>query len=533
MAFLRRIIPLVALAGSAFGALQPLKVKGQKFFYENGTQFFVRGVAYQQDSSPGGGPTETDYRDPLADKALCERDVPLLKELGTNLIRTYSIDPKADHSACMKLLEDAGIYVISDLSEPADSINRDSPEWNVKLATRYKAVVDELVKYPSTMGFFAGNEVTNRENNTAASAYVKAAVRDTKKHIRDLKLNRWFGVGYATLDNKAVLNDMSNYFTCDNPEDAVDFWGFNVYSWCGESDMQKSSYNQLIKDYKDLTMPVFFAEYGCNENEGQGAERKFTEVEALYSDALTSVFSGGIVYMYYEETNHYGLVKIENGEAKKLNSFENLKEQLAKVRPKALTENDYNPTGEQPACPEVSQKWEANKELPPTPNKSLCDCMVKSRSCVMNGSPSSEKMRDIFSFVCGNDVKICAGIGGNATTGVYGAYHMCDDSAKLAYAMDGYVSTLKSSGATCDFGGLAKTQSPATEAACSAGLAEASDVNKQAATATAPIKGVTTNTKDSSAAQGLPRTRDLSFGDWAISLYLLAALGTGAAVLVL
>ncbi|NEU34901.1 hypothetical protein GN156_30035, partial [bacterium LRH843] len=89
-------------------------------------------------------------------------------------------------------------------------------------------------------------------------------------------------------------------------------------------DMQRSSYNQLIKDYKDLTMPVFFAEYGCNENEGQGAERKFTEVEALYSDAMTSVFSGGIVYMYNEETNHYGLVKIENGEVKKFNSFENL-----------------------------------------------------------------------------------------------------------------------------------------------------------------------------------------------------------------
>ena len=73
----------------------------------------------------GGETTTGTFKDPLADEAACKRDVPIMAAAGTNAIRTYAIDPTADHSACMKLLDEAGIYVISDLSEPSTSINRD------------------------------------------------------------------------------------------------------------------------------------------------------------------------------------------------------------------------------------------------------------------------------------------------------------------------------------------------------------------------------------------------------------------------
>ena len=38
-----------------------------------------------------------------------------MKEIGTNSIRVYHVDPEADHKGCMKTFEDAGIYLWVDL----------------------------------------------------------------------------------------------------------------------------------------------------------------------------------------------------------------------------------------------------------------------------------------------------------------------------------------------------------------------------------------------------------------------------------
>ncbi len=158
MGVFRSALASSLLLASNAAAIDPVIMKGSKFFYENGTQFFMKGVAYQQEAGTGpGGSTQTSstYSDPLADADACKRDVPLLAALGTNTIRTYAIDPEQDHEACMDLLEEAGIYVVADLGEPSLSINRDSPAWNVELFDRYKAVVDELSKYDNVIGFFS------------------------------------------------------------------------------------------------------------------------------------------------------------------------------------------------------------------------------------------------------------------------------------------------------------------------------------------------------------------------------------------
>lgn len=242
--------------------------------------------------------------DPLADSTSCKRDIEVLKKLDTNTIRVYAIDPSKDHKECMDALADAGIYVVADLSEPGLSINRDDPAWTVELYERYTSVVDELMKYDNTMGFFAGNEVSNQPNNTIASAFVKAAVRDTKAYIKS-KNYREIGVGYATNDDADIRENMANYFDCGNAEDAIDFWGYNIYSWCGDSSFTDSGFDVQTKNFEKYNVPVFFAEYGCNTPR----PRLFTEVGALYGKEMTDVWSGGIVYMYFEEENKFGMFK--------------------------------------------------------------------------------------------------------------------------------------------------------------------------------------------------------------------------------
>lgn len=38
-----------------------------------------------------------------------------MKELGANSIRVYHVDASSDHSACMTIFADAGIYLLVDL----------------------------------------------------------------------------------------------------------------------------------------------------------------------------------------------------------------------------------------------------------------------------------------------------------------------------------------------------------------------------------------------------------------------------------
>jgi 1,3-beta-glucanosyltransferase GAS1 len=234
----------------------------------------------------------------------CKRDIPLLQELQTNTIRVYALNPDEDHTECMKMLDDAGIYVIADLSEPGTSIDRGAPRWDSTLYKRYTSVVDLMQQYTNTLGFFAGNEVSNEMSNTNASAFVKAAVRDMKNYIKE-KNYRPMGVGYATNDDKEIRSDMEAYFNCGPSEESIDFWGYNIYSWCGDSSFQKSGYDQRTEEFSRYTVPVFFAEYGCNEVR----PREFTEVGALYGDQMTPVWSGGIVYMYFQEDNDYGKLR--------------------------------------------------------------------------------------------------------------------------------------------------------------------------------------------------------------------------------
>lgn len=488
--FFSLLLPLALTFTGASASLQPIVVKGSKFFYQNGTQFFMKGIAYQADiSTQSTSVAGQSYHDPLADETACKRDVPYLQELGTNIIRVYAIDPTKDHDQCMKLLDEAGIYVISDLSEPKTSINRDTPAWDDQVYQRYTSVIDSLAGYSNVMGFFAGNEVSNMYNNTDASAFVKAAVRDMKAYIKSKKY-RTIPVGYATNDDKDIRAQLANYFDCGNAEDRAEFWGYNIYSWCGDSSYTTSGYDQRTAEFQNYSIPVFFAEYGCNTP----SPRQFTEVQALYSSPMTDVFSGGIVYMYYQEANKYGLVEINDGGITKLQDFTNLKKQISKVNPKGVTMSNYSPTNTSPRdCPPENEFWEASTNLPPTPNESLCQCMVKSLDCVAKSTVPETAMGDLFNFVCGQSNADCSAITTNGTTGVYGAFSMCSSSERLSYVFNTYYHANKKNPQACDFNGNATTQTAATNTDCKSALQSASSSPNPTSTGSSNSGSAATN----------------------------------------
>ncbi|KAK2795715.1 1,3-beta-glucanosyltransferase gas1 [Onygenales sp. PD_12] len=206
------------------------------------------------------------------------------------------------------------------------------------------------------------------------------------------------GVGYATNDDAEIRNDLVDYFYCGEEDETVDFWGYNIYSWCGDSSFEESGYDKVVKDFTGFSVPVFFAEYGCNKVQ----PRPFTEVKALFGDKMTPVISGGILYMYFQEANDYGLVEIEDGKAKKLKDFGTLKGQMAKIDPKGTTFDNYTAKNvELRECPSVTKNWKSSSEkLPPTPNRELCKCMVKSLSCTAKEDIDEEELGGLFNSVC-------------------------------------------------------------------------------------------------------------------------------------
>ncbi|EFR04589.1 1,3-beta-glucanosyltransferase gel3 [Nannizzia gypsea CBS 118893] len=442
--------------------LDPIVIKGSRFFYKtSGQQFFIKGVAYQDSDN-----TVDSYNDPLANPKGCRRDVPLLKELHANVVRVYAIHPEKNHDECMRLFADAGIYVLADLAEPSQSINRDTPEWDVKLYDRYTSVIDSLAKYTNVIGFFAGNEVTNDRSTTDVSAFVKAAVRDMKAYIYE-KGYRQMGIGYATDDDADIRRNLAAYFDCGIDDERIDFWGYNIYEWCGDSTFETSGYADRTKEFAKYNVPVFFAEYGCNTIQ----PRRFSEVQAIYGPQMTGVWSGGIVYMYFQEQNNYGLVDVSGSGIKKLPDFTAFANQMAKVSPKGPKMAAYTPVNTENApCPTVSSGvWEASPKLPPTPDRELCDCMTRSITCRAKSTVPDEDLSRLFSTVCGLSPMACEEIASNATSGVYGMYGMCSPIDQLSWAFNTYYEEQLKRGnghTACDFGGAAATQTAVKQPVC-------------------------------------------------------------------
>lgn len=201
----------------------------------------------------------------------------------------------------MNLFGSAGIYVLADLSSPNQSINRDSPTWDTSLYTYYTSVVDSLANYTNTLGFFSGNEVANSANTTGSSAFVKAATRDMKAYMAQMNY-RAIPVGYSAADVVTIRQQLADYLNCGPQEDAIDFFGDNVYEWCGDSSYTTSGYDSITEEFTNYSVPYFFAEYGCNTVQ----PRTFTNIPVMYGSQMNGFLTGGIVFEFFQEANDFG-----------------------------------------------------------------------------------------------------------------------------------------------------------------------------------------------------------------------------------
>ncbi|KAE8441033.1 hypothetical protein EG329_006097 [Mollisiaceae sp. DMI_Dod_QoI] len=363
---------LASLAISAVhAATQTISVSGSKFFYSNGTQYYMKGIAYQL--------TEAD---PLTNTEQCKLDASLMATLGANAIRVYHVDPAGDHDGCMSAFADAGIYLLVDLDTFDTAIDPTNTSWNQTQFNAFAKVMDAFHSYDNTLGFFVGNEVIALANQSLAAPYIKAAARDMKAY-RSSKGYRDFPVGYSAADIAELRPMLQDYLACGtNSSETIDMFGLNAYEWCGDNTMATAGYNTLNNYAENFNVPIFFSETGCNTV----PPRDFADQSAIFGSAMNPYWSGAIIYEWIEETNNYGLISygpmvsatvVASGVVAGISrmgtpapvapDFTNLQNQWKTLTPAGVASSAYSPSLTPPACPSsTSGGWlvDGNVKLP-------------------------------------------------------------------------------------------------------------------------------------------------------------------------
>jgi hypothetical protein len=439
-------------------------------FDSSGNRFYIKGVAYQEpgelapdseaNQANGGFPEPSSFVDPLASPSSCTRDLPFLKDLGVNAVRVYSVDNKANHDECMKMLSDAGIYTIIDLSLPLNgSINRAAPAWTSDLLDLYIHTIDTFLKYDNVLAFNVGNEVINLDTNTNVGPFIKAAARDTKAYLKSKSSS--ILVGYSTVDSSSFRDLLVQYLTCDSEPVSIDIIGLNTYRWCGDSSIEAAGFDKLNQAFSSVPIPAYFSEFGCTKS----LPRLWTEVKALLSPPMSDVWSGGAAFSYFPaQLPNFGLVTLSgpnNGTVTTNNDFALLKGQFGAATPPAVSASSVSNARTYPSCPPQTTTWLANSKLPPTPNDAVCSCLISNAfPCITTAEAANSPvvLGSLLDYGCsllGQNGGSCSAIGDDGAAGTYGPLSSCDPATKLSYVFSQYFQSQKGDPRSCDFSGNA------------------------------------------------------------------------------
>jgi Glucanosyltransferase len=244
-------------------------------------------------------PNSTTFIDPLVDPVICARDIPHMLKLGINTVLVSGINSAFDHKTCMQQFLDANIYVIvtlngrNELRFFADGDYIDPFDYT--LFDRFNKLADQFNKYPNMLGFMLQLD-DDAVANLGALPGRKTIIRALKQYIRS-KNYRDIPVGVASLLHRTTA--VSNYASCGEDSHA-DFQILNLAVKRADIPMNRCNLNasiehdSIVDNYRNSSVPVLFS-IGCQTT----VDHRFDEIQAIYGDAMTSVFSGAVILEWF------------------------------------------------------------------------------------------------------------------------------------------------------------------------------------------------------------------------------------------
>ncbi|KAJ7051344.1 1,3-beta-glucanosyltransferase [Mycena amicta] len=450
---------LVLATVVSVSALPKVSRTGKYLYTEDGTRFFIKGIAYQTQGIVIPGPDNplnqpSTFVDNLADADACTRDLPYLKKLGINAIRAYSANESRNHDPCMEAFSQAGIYVMKTALN--GSIDTTLPSWSTNILDQFLRTIDAFEKYDNVLAYNIGNEVMTPGGGSQAAPFILSAARDVKAYLNSIQSSAL--VGYAAIDGpSSFVDNIAGFLACDHANAngaAIDLFGLNNYEWCGNDTTTR--FDALNQRFADYPVAAYFSEFGsenCNPN-----PRIWTEVPVMFSTPMSNVWSGGLAFSYFSaisKGHEFGMAALsaDNTSITTNGDFDNLATQynaVAATLPTTPSQSSAESNADSlPACPS-GLNASSSGLLPPTPDDAACGCLDDALMCrfTPQNADYTVLVGELMGVACGLLIGLGDADGCDDVA-------MCDPTIRLSYVMSQYYELAHGAPGACDFTGNA------------------------------------------------------------------------------
>ncbi|KAH8665824.1 Glucanosyltransferase-domain-containing protein [Tricladium varicosporioides] len=400
----------------------PITIRGDFFFYPNGTQFFIRGVNLN-----------TTKLNVSKNITSCEEHIPTLLSLHVNTVWFSNVSSIFKYSTCLEALAAVNIYVVVDLSLNASDFTSEYTlnTWDLDIFVEFTSTIKSFANHTNVIGFTMGSNVLGIHSfEQDALPFLKAAMRDIRSHIAQ-NYYRQIPLGISAPNYSFNSDIAENFLSCTSIYQSVDFWAVRL-DWCD------NNYGNLTSTYRSYGIPVILGENRCSNTLNNNT---FPEIATLYGPSLTPIFSGGFLRPYFSipgtdtenglfnTTTNTGLNEIAS----------NFSIALSNVKPVALQNDSYTPIDSQvKACPTINPVWINYQTLPLLIDDSsakVCKCMYDSLKCQV-ASDFGSGDRAFWNMIQLQNETTMAFAVANVTTPSYGAFSICHGYQRVSWVLD-------------------------------------------------------------------------------------------------